>query len=561
MNSLIQRHDADDLVAFGGGERPRTRATLHRDLVTLAERLPEPASGGRERRRILLVFERDRYHFAVALLAVWARGHLPVVPPDTRRATLSRINEGCSLVLHDTHSGLGFRVPTVLETPSETDPTPVGEALDRRWSTGEAAIEMYGSADGGRQPWLLDSWLLSEEIRRLQEALTWADGVRVAGSVPASSHYALVSTVLQPLATSGSFHRSMRLDPVEWPTSLVDERVDVLVTTPRDLQRGIRSGPVPTLSRIVSFGATLPREVEIAASAAFGTKVVDIFSTTAVGAVAYRSAGNLDWHGFPGVSIAAEGGRLRVGTDPSTRADDLVEDWARADDGTARFRYRGRPDDWVEGHNGALHVAQLEAQIDSLPGVIEAAAVVARMPDPVVLFCVSSRSLDTERMRRILEEVLPLRSKQFDVKVVPRLALDDLGRLSVSRALLELGLGADGVHRSLSLTFGSAQVTDEEAAIAVTVPDNYRWFDGHFDRYPVLPAAIQLHEVVLPCVKMTPWASGKITAAERLKFTGRIGPGAALTVRLRPIDGGLHFDIQSEGQPCSSGRLRFEQGT
>ena len=90
------------------------------------------------------------------------------------------------------------------------------------------------------------------------------------------------------------------------------------------------------------------------------------------------------------------------------------------------------------------------------------------------------------------------------------------------------------------------------------IPDDLRWFSGHFDGNPVLPAMVQLHEALL-LVRAT-WADlHSLRRVKRAKFHTRIRPSEVLRLRLKRAagTGRASFEFLREAETCSSGVLEF----
>jgi 3-hydroxymyristoyl/3-hydroxydecanoyl-(acyl carrier protein) dehydratase len=110
----------DDLL-FDGADRQCRGGELAAAVVALAAELPEGAC-------VAFAFEHDSMAFAVALLACWRRGCVPLLPPNARRpgvaAALQRATQGA--FLHDTGAGTGIHVPRCLgTTPAMREPLAV----------------------------------------------------------------------------------------------------------------------------------------------------------------------------------------------------------------------------------------------------------------------------------------------------------------------------------------------------------------------------------------------------------------------------------------------------
>ena len=574
MSTLIGQHAASDLVAF---DDPRTASDLYRDVSVVAAVLPASSAP----QRVLLVFEKDRYAFTVSLLATWARGHVAVLPPDNRRSTLSRLNATCDAVLHDTYFGLKHQVQALLSEPDRDQGDDRGaiEAVNAAWSGGQAMLEVYGAtARGSGQAWHLTSSMLHEELARLDVAVPWPHGVRVASTIPIGSRYGLVWTVLRPLATGGAVQHAMRSPPIRWARRPADtgvgSKTDTLITVPHDLRVAIEQPPeakIPRWSRIVSSVTPLDADVASEAIGRFGANefaLLEVFSTTGHGSIGVRSVRSAS--GGPD-KPAAEAWTLLKGVQADADADGhLVLDARRTanrvrfDDVAGEFVFRGRDDQQCGSGEDIVTTNSLARTVRRYPGVDDAAVVLHQVEgQPTFLVSVVGGSGVRDTVRTEVQSSLVGTGARAVVAAVSSLPRDSLGRLPLSQALLLFGYGADGTPRARELIEGPARIEEDAAAFELTVPRNYRWFDGHFEDYPVLPAAIQLHELVLPCVEKTTWRrEAQFRGAVRLKFTGRIEPGAQLVVKLQSAaDGAVTFEIETGGRPASSGRLQYARAT
>ena len=106
----------------------------------------------------------------------------------------------------------------------------------------------------------------------------------------------------------------------------------------------------------------------------------------------------------------------------------------------------------------------------------------------------------------------------------------------------------------------SSQSQQTQCMCRTTIPVDYMYFDGHFRGYPVLAGVVQLHELVLPCVRRLRPDLPSLSKLSGLKFRSRILPGDAVDILLRWNELGpvVKFEIFSNGQPCTQGRLQFD---
>ena len=98
----------------------------------------------------------------------------------------------------------------------------------------------------------------------------------------------------------------------------------------------------------------------------------------------------------------------------------------------------------------------------------------------------------------------------------------------------------------------------ERHEIEIRVPPDLHWFHGHFEGNPVLPAVVQLNEV-LRLIRATWPDLDRLRKLTRVKFQSPIRPGDALTLRLCRAPGAQKatFEYSRAGEICSSGRLEF----
>lgn len=96
----------------------------------------------------------------------------------------------------------------------------------------------------------------------------------------------------------------------------------------------------------------------------------------------------------------------------------------------------------------------------------------------------------------------------------------------------------------------------EHVRYRTTVPRDFFGFAGHFPGYPVLSGAVQLHELVLPCLRAAV-GTASIAAFRDLKFLARIAPGDTIELLLRRDEarGSCEFEIVRGTVKCSAGRV------
>ncbi len=150
---------------------------------------------------------------------------------------------------------------------------------------------------------------------------------------------------------------------------------------------------------------------------------------------------------------------------------------------------------------------------------------------------------------------LPGGSQTRPVDRIPR---DPYGRLDRVAALRLFGQRPDGRPLQTEVVWGAERRTEDAHHFDLEVPRDYAWYDGHFPGYPVMSGVVQLHEVVLPCVRRAHPELGALQRLSQVKFLGRIRPGDAVEVRLSGDGDPLRFELRVDDRVCAAGRMYFE---
>ncbi|HEY8537858.1 MAG TPA: hypothetical protein VIL28_03260 [Steroidobacteraceae bacterium] len=95
--------------------------------------------------------------------------------------------------------------------------------------------------------------------------------------------------------------------------------------------------------------------------------------------------------------------------------------------------------------------------------------------------------------------------------------------------------------------------------VALEVPTDLAYFNGHFPGCPLLPGVVQISWAIQLGRAHVPF-DGRFRALSAVKFTRVILPGASVALRLdyssdtRTLD----FAYEIDGRVCSSGTASFE---
>jgi len=95
------------------------------------------------------------------------------------------------------------------------------------------------------------------------------------------------------------------------------------------------------------------------------------------------------------------------------------------------------------------------------------------------------------------------------------------------------------------------------SVFTVIVPEDCRFFDGHFPGRPVLPAIGQL-AMLTELLRRATGSAVSLTGAEGLRFSRQVLPGDQVEVRLEDprARGTARFEIRRGEAPVSRGTVR-----
>ncbi len=496
------------------------------------------------------VASHDRFFFAAAAIGSWTAGHPVTLPPNTQPATVDGIRdaEPGSIILHDTDATGGIDMRLLEFEP--LDPQQ-GLVLDREVRL--AKVLTSGSTAAPVTHWKTADQLLGE-AHMLVEHFELQDR-RVVASVPAHHLYGLLFGVLSPIIGGGSFSRLSPHQPQAVAKCLADERASVLVSVPPQLA-AISNTPsleFPSVHAIFSSGGPLDEAVATALADRW-CAVTEVLGSTETGGIGYRSVPTKAWTPLPGVTVVqGEGNKLLLTRGFFSRDHDgpyPCEDSGQVlQDGT--FDFFGRHDGVVKIGGRRTHVGHVASIIRELDGVDDASVVSrpgrgGRGAELWALVCSSTLdvgSVRAELARHLDPVVIP---KRIRVGSMP-LPLNEMGKTTAAMviAAMEEPIAAIQLENA-----GSNEVV-------ATISPDLVFFRGHFPGNPVLPGAIQIDRLVLPCIKARWPDLGSVRAIRRIKFKKPITPKRQLRINVDRDGEHVRFRICSE----TDRDLVFSEGT
>tara|TARA_R110002072_G_scaffold303070_1_gene492774 strand:- start:5310 stop:6665 length:1356 start_codon:yes stop_codon:yes gene_type:complete len=152
-----------------------------------------------------------------------------------------------------------------------------------------------------------------------------------------------------------------------------------------------------------------------------------------------------------------------------------------------------------------------------------------------------------------------LAAEHANARAFEQIPRDPNGQPQIAEVFLAFGLGRSGNPITRQLTWQVTACEADHATLRTTIPSNYHFYEGHFEGYAVLAGGVQLHELVLPCLRQLCGETPELRTLDSIKFLARIGPGDTIDVVLqRQSDASkLTFEVRKLDTKCTSGRLKF----
>lgn len=374
-------------IALGAGKSQPTRAWI--DLLAAVDR----ASSALEARgwNRPLVFCRDRYCMAVGLMACWARGLEPTLPPNGLVETIRAVSNlsSCDGILHDQNGLPGLDLTAIGDCEGSAGVASMQaryeESIGRRDSRPLVTIFSSGTT-GAPVPFRKTALQLLGEAEMLVETFGLAADARVLATAPPHHIYGLLFGVLVPMVGGGAFVRDTPLHAE--PLSSLVERcgANVLCAVPPHLEglNVLADGALAGLGKVFCSGGKLGASVAGMMRAKFGLAVTEVFGSSETGGIAWRIAGRQEeWTPLPGVSASRdEEGALLVDSpfvdnERPYRTRDRVE-MAEA----GRFRHLGRIDAIVKVGGERVSLTEIEQCLREVDGVLDAAVLAVEDAGP-----------------------------------------------------------------------------------------------------------------------------------------------------------------------------------
>jgi acyl-coenzyme A synthetase/AMP-(fatty) acid ligase len=369
--ALLSHTSPAAIVAYRSGLAVTVQQFLD-EAHQVAERLPKG-------RHVLNVCA-DRYQFTVGLAACLMSERVSLLPSTHTPQVIAQLaafapdafcltdDRRCDIELTRVYYPDLLRPSANLATSSFEVPRIAASQL--------AAIVFTSGSTGTPVPYRKTWGLLSRCVQNGAPRLGLSDGSSHAlvGTVPGQHMYGFESTVLLALLSGNALSDERPFYPADVAAAILRvPRPRVLVTTPIHLRTLLASEvEFPPLDLVMSATAPLSRELAREVEEKYRAPLLEIYGSTETGQIAMRrTAETAAWRLWPGVhlnlsngQVFAQGGHV----EQLTPLCDVIEITSEEE-----FLLHGRTADLVNVAGKRSSFGYLNAQLNAIPGVIDAA--------------------------------------------------------------------------------------------------------------------------------------------------------------------------------------------
>lgn len=429
---LIRFGAMDDIAAVRAG-RLISAGELLGAAHAIAEGLPE--------RRFVVNLCKDRYCFALGLLAALLRGQVSLLPPNDTPLMLRQLARAypnayalCDGPLNESPLPVTHIMP-----PDQPSPCAAVPAI----SASQHAVTLFTSGSTGEPKPIEKSWRTLVESTRNgsgQLGLARLPCAQLIGTVPPQHSYGLESTIMLALQHGLVMHARRPFYPADITAALAQApRPRILVTSPIHLRILLQSGEaMPPVDLVICATAPLSAQLALEAERTFGGPLMEIYGCSEAGQIAVRRTTQTDvWQCFEGLSLHPTGERCHVrsaGAPDLVLLPDIIEQT-----GTSQFLLHGRTGDVVNIAGKRSSLSHLNFHLNAIAGVRDGVFImppgdecgVSRLMAFVVAPGLSADDILSELRLRIDPVFLPRPLRVVDI--LPRNTLGKLPHAEILR--------------------------------------------------------------------------------------------------------------------------------
>lgn len=510
----------------------------------------------------VVLFTSSLAAFAAGLLGAHIAGRNVILPAHDAPDYIADIAAGRPFVT-DTRYGVANAIPIRVDSDAEPDASPDIDII-----ANDLTLTFFTSGStAAPKP-------VGKSIRQLDDeaavlAVKWPndEGGTVSATVPHHHIYGVLFRLFWPVRTSAVSDDATCKYWGGVADALGAQRC-VLISSPAHLGR-IPDDLTTAPDLIFSSGGPLPKEAAQKAAQRLGVWPVEVLGSTETGGVGWRTqaADNTAWRPLPEVSVTLSGtGELQVRS-PHADGDGactLGDTGELLDDG--RFETRGRTGPVVKVEGVRVSLTRVESALTALDEVAACRTLmIPGAPDRLAAVVALSERGRTQHeaegafrmgrhLRQALSGDLAAAERPKAWRFVDGLPMNDQGKTTMEALTHLFAAPVPGAYPLMDLV-----QSETDATASLRLPNDLKWFRGHFPNMPILPGIAQVHMATEIAEQIWNWRPVGANLM-KLKFKRVVSPGATLSVSLkRDVDEGLlWFRFEMADVVTSSGRIGGE---
>ncbi len=523
------------------------------------------------------VYHNDPFEFLAILFALWQLKKIACIPGDNCEGTI--------------HNLRGHVAGFIGEFPIETQAINVKNSEGvrpslniRSWLNLESefiALEIYTSGSSGK-PTAITKTIgqLDKEIQTINSLWPSREKSVVLSTVTHQHFYGMTFGLFIPFCTGQAFERQ-RCNYSEDILYYAKYYVSfLLVSSPSHLGRmntGLNWSELSERCQyILSSAAPLLREDSLKVSQLLNASVREIYGSSETGAIAWRSQkegeSEAKWKTMPNVEaeVSSEG-TLSLKSNYLASNESIILPDKVLFDLQGLFILQGREDSVVKIEGKRVSFTAIEQLLITHGLVKQVKAIVLeryRVEVGVVIQLTEEGSdiLNTLGRKHLVTIFKSILLPHFEVVILPRrwrfvtqFPFNSQGKLPVSNLLALFDKKIGGGEQVKWPRIIDEVLVDGQCKIAIRIPEDLIYFDGHFTGEPILPGIVQVN-----------WAEvfgrrifsivGTFEALEVIKFQQLVFPNNKITITLnyQKDNKKLSFIYESDKGVHSSGRICFD---
>lgn len=364
-------NDWQDQPVATTGNRFISRQQFLQQAIHLSNQLPE--------KTYAINLCKDRYHFAVAFLAVLLKNQTSILPSNNAPQNINELIEeyADSYLLGDEANDRDYRhyyrVPAMQNEGSDNG---VISREKIQLNPDHLAVITFTSGSTGKAKPNHKYWWQLEQATRLalqRFSLSGLPARALISTVPPQHMYGLETSILYPLLGHSVLISGQTFFPDDIRERLEESSLPaILITTPVHLRACLRANlKWPSLEKIISATAPLDKATAMQVEKLFNCPVMEIFGSTETGAIASRrTVEGSHWLLYDRVKIKQQLSSVSLVKGPQH------EDWVELSDymnilDDQHFELLGRHTDMVKIAGKRASIADLSIKLVAIDGVID----------------------------------------------------------------------------------------------------------------------------------------------------------------------------------------------